>query len=89
MKVVLSSYGCCIRRLEVPDRNGNIENVVLGFDSLDQYVEGNPFFGVTVGRFAGRIRNAQFMLNNEQYKLEANDAPFIGPNNLHGYIFFC
>ena len=84
MKVTLTSYGACIRKIEVPDRNGNIENVVLGFENLDDYVERNPFFGVTVGRFAGRISNGLCSFNGEDYVLDQNDAPFIGPNCLHG-----
>ena len=49
-----------------------------------RYVNENPYFGVTIGRFSGRISNAEFSLMGKNYKLPENDAPIIGPNNLHG-----
>ncbi|WP_282056435.1 aldose epimerase family protein [Maribacter luteus] len=82
MEVDIITYGGRIIRLSVPDKNGKISNVVLGFDSLKQYEKENPFFGALVGRYGNRIANAKFSLNGNEYQLAANN----GPNNLHGGI---
>jgi aldose 1-epimerase len=74
------TYGAIITEFQVPDKAGNKADIVLGFDSLNGYVEGNPYFGATVGRVANRIKNAKFTLQGKQYKLAANDAP----HHLHG-----
>ena len=80
MQVDIITYGGRIVNLSVPDKNGNFSNVVLNFDSLDQYQESNPFFGALVGRYGNRIANAKFSLNGTEYTLAANN----GPNSLHG-----
>jgi aldose 1-epimerase len=64
----------------MPDRNGKLDDVVLGFDNIAGYQRNNPFFGATVGRYANRIRGAAFSLNGVQYKITANDRA----NTLHG-----
>jgi aldose 1-epimerase len=66
--------------LEVPERDGNLADIALGFDNLNDYVERNPFFGATVGRYANRIGGAKFVLEGVEYPLAANN----GPNHLHG-----
>lgn len=80
MEVHAINYGCVITSLKVPDRSGSTADVVLGFDSLDQYLQGSPFFGAVVGRYGNRIAKGQFTLDGKTYKLATND----GPNHLHG-----
>ena len=74
------TYGGIITALRVPDRNGDCADVVLGFDTLPEYLAGHPFFGALVGRFGNRIAGARFTLNGREYQLAAND----GVNHLHG-----
>ncbi len=76
----ITNYGAIITELHVPDRQGKLADVVLGFDNLAGYVEHNPYFGAIVGRVANRIKNAQFELDGKKYKLAANNAP----HHLHG-----
>jgi aldose 1-epimerase len=73
-------YGAILTELWVPDKNGRSANVVAGFDNLEQYLQGHPYFGATTGRYANRIANARFTLEGKEYKLAANN----GPNALHG-----
>lgn len=80
MKVI--TYGGIITHLTVPDRNGNYADVVLGYDSLHQYLEMNPYFGAIIGRYGNRIAKGEFSLNGETYELARNN---IG-NHLHGGI---
>ncbi|MGI0105747.1 aldose epimerase family protein [Salinimicrobium sp. WS361] len=80
MEVKIITYGGRITSLTAPDANGNYEDVVLGFDSLEQYLEDNPFFGALIGRFGNRIANGKFSLDGEEYTLAQND----GQNHLHG-----
>ena len=74
------NYGCIITDLIVPDRKGKQDNVVLGFDRLEDYVEYSPFFGAVVGRIAGRIANGCFTLDGNTYQLPKNQSG----NTLHG-----
>jgi aldose 1-epimerase len=74
------TYGATVTELRVPDRTGKLADVVLGFESLQGYLKGNPYMGVTVGRVANRIRNATFKLEDKDYQVAANDAP----HHLHG-----
>ncbi|MFT9485816.1 MAG: aldose epimerase family protein [Tepidibacillus sp.] len=80
MKVTSIDYGCIITRIMVPDRHGTIENVVLGFDTFEEYRQHSPYFGAIVGRHAGRIKNAEFELDGRTYHLAKND----NGNHLHG-----
>jgi len=80
MEVTSLNYGCVVTRIVTPDRNGVLENVVLGFDTIEEYVKHSPFFGAVIGRVAGRIQNAEFDLNGETYQLAKTE----GPNHLHG-----
>ncbi|MBT2569588.1 aldose epimerase family protein [Planococcus sp. ISL-110] len=73
-------YGCVITEIIAPDRNGNLENVVLGFDTLEEY-ESNPyFFGALVGRFAGRIKDGEFAIGGTDYQVPRN----ANGHHLHG-----
>ena len=76
----ITNYGGIVTELHVPDKNGQNGNVVLGFETLDKYVAGHPFFGTITGRVANRIGKGTFTLDGKQYKLETNN----GPNHLHG-----
>lgn len=79
MIVKVSDFGAVLVEVHVPDRNGVLGDVVLGYDNLAQYEVNRPSFGGLVGRHANRIANAVFTLNGVQYSLEANS----GQNNLH------
>lgn len=76
----VSNYGTIITELHVPDRAGKNGDIVLGFDNLDQYLKGHPYFGCTVGRVANRIAKGRFTLEGKTYNLAVNN----GPNHLHG-----
>jgi aldose 1-epimerase len=81
MQVSIIDYGATVTSIVVPDRNGNLGDVVLGFDSFDGYVqEKEPYFGAIVGRYANRISNAKFTLDGQTYSLAANN----NGNSLHG-----
>ncbi|WP_066368997.1 aldose epimerase family protein [Neobacillus fumarioli] len=80
MAVSCLNYGCVITKILVPDKGGNVENVVLGFERLEDYVEWSPYFGAVIGRVAGRISGARFKLDGTEYQLAANE----GTNHLHG-----
>jgi aldose 1-epimerase len=80
--VMLTNYGAIIVSVAVPDREGRIENVNLGFDSLDGYLGRHPYFGATVGRFCNRIAGGKFTLEGVTYTLAVNN----GPNHLHGGV---
>jgi aldose 1-epimerase len=74
------SYGATIKSLTVPDRGGKMDDVVLGFDSLQRYIDGTTYFGAVVGRYGNRIGKGRFQLDGKQYQLTVND----GENHLHG-----
>lgn len=76
------SYGGRITSLKVPNKKGEIQNVVLGFDNIQDYQNENPFFGALIGRFGNRIAKGKFTLNDKEYTLATND----GSNHLHGGI---
>ncbi|MCW2575991.1 MAG: Aldose 1-epimerase [Modestobacter sp.] len=83
MTVRVLTYGGIVQTLEVPDADGNVQNVVLGFDDLAGYVQHNnpgPHFGALIGRYANRIAGGTFALDGRTYQLPLND----GPNTLHG-----
>ena len=75
----VSDYGATLVRLYVPDREGNVADVVLGFNDPNQYTASGTFFGAVVGRNANRVKNATFVLNGKTRMLGVND----GKNNLH------
>src|SRR5690606_31211457 len=74
------NYGGIILSIRVPDAEGVFEDVTLGYDSLDTYLEESPYFGALIGRYGNRIANGQFTLNGTTYTLAKNN----GPNHLHG-----
>ena len=81
LKVKIMTYGATITEVDVPDRNGKIENVTLYRDSLDDYLKPDtPYFGATVGRYANRIAKGRFKLDGKEYSLAVNN----GNNHLHG-----
>ena len=83
MEVRIMNYGGIITHLFVPDRQGKIEDIVLGFDNLDDYLtKSPPYFGAIVGRYGNRIADGKFTLNGVEYNLARNN----GPNHLHGGI---
>lgn len=83
MKVAVIDMGAVITEIWVPDRDGNFEDVVLGFDTAKEYAVNEPSFGAVIGRYANRIANASFSLNGKTYSLENNDKS----NCLHGGSF--
>jgi aldose 1-epimerase len=80
MELEIITYGGIIQSVKVPDRQGQFENVTLGFDNLKDYVERNLYFGCITGRFANRIGRGRFTLDGVTYQLPANEPP----NSLHG-----
>jgi aldose 1-epimerase len=79
--VRIITYGGAVASVRVPDRNGKLDDVVLGFDDLDGYLNPkNPFFGCITGRYANRIARGRFTLDGKEYTLATNN----GPNHLHG-----
>ncbi|XP_074564684.1 uncharacterized protein LOC141821192 [Curcuma longa] len=79
--VKVSNFGATITSLLVPDANGNVADVVLGFDTIEPYQKGaSPYFGCIVGRVANRIKEGKFTLNGVEHSLFINN----GPNSLHG-----
>ncbi len=77
---VISEYACAIIELNVRDKDGNLRDVALGYDTLNEYLKDTRCFGATVGRYANRIAKGQFTLNGVTYHLPINN----GPNTLHG-----
>src|SRR5690606_20043387 len=87
VEVKITNYGGTITSLKAPDNEGNLENIVLGFDSIegylsDAYKQAGPYFGAIIGRFGNRIANAKFTLDGQEYQL----APNNNPNHLHGGV---
>lgn len=76
----VTNYGGIITRLLTPDAQGELADIVLGYDSLAEYQQHNPYFGAIIGRYGNRIANGRFTLQGEQYQLATND----GANHLHG-----
>lgn len=76
------NYGGTITAIRVPDVHGKMTDVVLGYETLDQYIAGKAYLGALIGRYGNRIEKATFVLNGEQYKVGCNE----GPNSLHGGI---
>ena len=85
LQATVSDYGVVLVNLFVPDQNGNMDDVVLGFDDANGYAACTTYLGATVGRNSNRIGKAQFTLNGTTYQLEGND----NGNNLHGGDCYC
>jgi aldose 1-epimerase len=80
MSAQITNYGGIVVALRTPDRSGALEDVVLGYDRLEDYVRDPFFFGALIGRYANRIAKAEFMLGDRRVAVEQNEAP----NHLHG-----
>ena len=80
MEIKVSDYGAALVQVRVPDKEGRLLDVVLGYDEVQGYEAGNAFFGATIGRVANRIGNGEFQLGGRTYELTRND----GQNTLHG-----
>lgn len=81
-QVSITEYGGIVVSLKVPDRDGNLGDVALGYDNLDAYVQDTPYFGAITGRYANRIAAGRFEIDGAAYELPVNN----GPNSLHGGI---
>jgi aldose 1-epimerase len=78
----ITNFGAILVSLKVPDRRGHFADIVLGFDSLDEYIHAKRFYGATVGRYANRIAGGKFTLDGVTYTLEKNN----GENSMHGGV---
>ena len=82
MQAKIINFGAILVSLLVPDKDGKPEDVVLGYDSLEEYYGNGSFFGATIGPSANRIGGASFEINGRAYQIDVND----GPNNLHSHM---
>ncbi|MEC8905508.1 MAG: aldose epimerase family protein, partial [Verrucomicrobiota bacterium] len=80
MQAKITNYGGILTQLHVPDKNGKLGDVVLGYDKLSSYIKASPYFGCITGRYANRIAKGQFKIGETTYKLATNN----GENHLHG-----
>ena len=81
IEMAVTNYGAKVVALAVPDKNGSFEDIVLGFDNLEDYLNASEkYFGAAIGRYGNRIANGKFTLNGKEYTLATNN----GPNHLHG-----
>lgn len=81
-EVKISNYGGIVTSLKVPDRDGKLGDVVLGYGTLDEYLKASPYFGCLVGRYGNRIAKGRFTLNGKTFQLATNN----GVNALHGGV---
>ncbi|MDO4816008.1 MAG: aldose epimerase family protein [Bacillota bacterium] len=84
VSVTVTDLGAAVQSIMTPDRNGNFADIVLGYDTPDEYLLHGDYLGATVGRYANRISGAKFSIGNEEYSLTANE----GENTLHGGVGF-
>ena len=82
VRVRIMTYGGTVVSLQVPDRDGILGDIVLGYDTLDGYLKNSPYFGSLIGRYGNRIGKGRFSLDGKQYQLPKNN----GENTLHGGI---
>lgn len=82
MEIDVITYGGIITKWTAPDKEGVYKDIVLGFDSLSQYLASNPYFGAIIGRYGNRIAKGKFTIDDIEYSLATND----GPNHLHGGV---
>jgi aldose 1-epimerase len=82
LEAAITNYGGIVVSLRVPDRQGRVEDVVLGYDSLGGYIGQKAYFGAIIGRYGNRIANGRFSLGGKTYTLARNN----GPNHLHGGV---
>ena len=84
MKVSVTNFGCIVTSIEAPDREGQTADVVLGYESLEKYIAGHPFFGAIAGRYANRIKDGKYSLDGQDFQLETNEPATA--QHLHGGI---
>jgi len=82
MKAQVTDYGAILVRLFVPDGDGKVADVTLGYDRLEDYFANSSFFGATIAPNANRVKDARFVIDGVAYQLDVND----GPNNLHSHL---
>ena len=82
MQAEVINYGCILTKLLVPDADGKVDDVVLGYDTLAPYEVNPSFFGAVIAPSANRIKDAKFTIDGVEYKVDVND----GPNNLHSHV---
>jgi aldose 1-epimerase len=82
LKAEITNYGGIVTSLYVPDLNGDLGDIVLGYETLEEYIKENPYFGALVGRYGNRITRGKFTLDDVEYTLATND----GKNHLHGGV---
>jgi aldose 1-epimerase len=83
IEMEITNLGCIILSLKTRDKGGTLQNIVAGFKTINEYKNNTHFFGCVVGRYANRIANGMFTIDDETYQLKRND----GVNNLHGGEF--
>lgn len=81
VEVSVTNFGAAITSWRMPDNKGNVSNIVLGYDSLEEYIADKSYMGCLVGRFAGRIHQGRFFIDGHTYQLSRNEAT---QNHLHG-----
>ena len=74
MRVTLLSYGATLQSIVVPDQNGALTDVLLGYESVKEYEENSGYLGACIGRNGNRIANAAFTLNGQRFQLTANEG---------------
>jgi aldose 1-epimerase len=84
MKADITNYGGIVVRLYAPDRQGRMEDIVLGYDTLAGYLKASPYFGALIGRVGNRIAHGRFTLDGQTYTLATNNTPGGLPCHLHG-----
>ena len=86
MSTKILNYGGTITSLIVPDRNGKLDDIVLGYDKLEDYIKNKLFLGAIIGRHANRIEDAKFKINNIEYKVGKNEGKIICMEDLVALI---
>jgi len=86
MKVKIIEFGAIVSEINVPDKNGKIDDVVLGYDDLEGWINDPYYFGATIGRVANRIGGAKVVIDSNTYELSPNTLPDFGHNSLHGGV---
>ncbi len=84
VKTDITNYGGIVVRLFVPDREGNMDDVVLGYNTVAEYILDSPYFGSLIGRIGNRVADGKFELNGKTYNLVTNNFPDDIPCHLHG-----
>ena len=82
ISVEVINYGGIITNIRVPDSKGNMKDIALGFNNIEGYINGHPYFGAIIGRYGNRIKNGRFNIDGNEYNLEINN----GEHSLHGGI---